>query len=99
MNIEGDIHRAILQDIQFHPVSEALVHLDFLEIFKGTIVKMTIPVHLEGQAPGVEQGGKVFKKIKYLTVKGLPKNMPDYIRADISDLGLGVPYRIRPSRP
>jgi len=95
LNIEGDIHRAILQDIQFHPVSDALVHLDFLEIFKGTVVKMTVPVHLEGQAPGVEQGGKVFKKIKYLTVRGLPKNMPDYIKADISNLGLGESIKVR----
>ena len=95
LNIEGDIHRAILQDIQFHPVSDALVHLDFLEIFKGTVVKMTIPVHLEGQALGVEQGGKVFKKIKYLTIKGLPKNMPDYIKCDISNLGLGESIKVR----
>lgn len=95
LNIEGDIHRAILQDIQFHPVSEALVHLDFLEIFKGKVVKMTIPVHLEGNAPGVQQGGKVLKKINYLTVSGLPKNMPDYIKADISNLEVGQAIKVR----
>ena len=95
LNIEGDIHRTILQDIQFHPVSDALIHLDFLEIFKGTVVKMTIPVHLEGNAPGVLEGGKIFKKIKYLTIKGLPKNMPDYIKADISNLGLGESIKVR----
>ncbi len=95
LNIEGDIHRTILQDIQFHPVSDALIHLDFLEIFKGIPVKMSIPVHLEGNAPGVQQGGKILRKIKYLTVKGLPKNMPDYIKADISELNLGQAIKVR----
>jgi large subunit ribosomal protein L25 len=95
LNIEGDIHRAILQDLQFHPVSEIIMHVDFLEIFAGKPVKMTIPVHLEGMAPGVQQGGKVIKKRKYLEVKGLPKNLPEYIVADISSLGLGQAVKVR----
>jgi len=95
LNIEGDIHRAILQDIQFHPVSEIIMHADFLEIFAGKPVKMTVPVHLEGLAPGIQQGGKVIKKRKYLDVKGLPKNLPEYIVADISSLGLGQSVKVR----
>ena len=95
LNIEGEIHRAILQEIQFHPVSEAIIHADFLEIFAGKTVKMTIPVHLEGNAPGLQQGGTLIKKRKFVDVKGLPKNMPDFIKADISELGLGHSVKVK----
>ncbi len=94
LNIEGEIHRAILQDIQFHPVSEAIIHADFLEIFAGKPIKMTVPVHMEGLAPGLQQGGTLIKKRKFVDIKGLPKNMPEYIVADISKLGLGDSVKI-----
>jgi len=95
LNIEGDIHRGILQDIQFHPVSEIILHADFLEIFDGQPVKMTIPVKLEGTAPGVQQGGKVLKKRKYLEVKAPPEKMPESIVVNISSLGLGQSVKVK----
>lgn len=95
LNIEGEIHRAILQEIQFHPVSEAIIHADFLEIFAGKPIKMTVPVHLEGNAPGLQQGGTLIKKRKFVDIKGLPKNMPDYMIADISSLGLGDSVKVK----
>lgn len=95
LNIEGDIHRAILQDIQFHPVSETIMHADFLEIFAGKPIKMTVPVHLEGTAPGLQQGGTLIRKRKFVDLKGLPKNMPEYVVADISKLGLGVSVKVK----
>ncbi len=94
LNIEGEIHRAILQDIQFHPVSEAIIHADFLEIFAGKPIKMTVPVHMEGLAPGLQQGGTLIKKRKFVDIKGLPKNLPEFILADISKLGLGASIKI-----
>ncbi len=95
LNIEGDIHRAILQDVQFHPVSETILHADFLEIFAGKPIKMTVPVHLEGSAPGLQQGGTLIKKRKLVDIKGLPKNMPEFISADISKLGLGQSIKVK----
>ena len=95
LNIEGETHRAVLQEIQFHPVSEAIIHADFLEIFAGKPIKMTIPVHLEGNAPGLQQGGTLIKKRKFVDIKGLPKNMPDYMVADISTLGLGASIKVK----
>lgn len=95
LNIEGDIHRAILQDIQFHPVSEMIIHADFLEIFAGKPIKMTVPVHLEGTAPGLQQGGTLIKKRKFVDLKGLPKNMPEFVSADISKLGLGQSVKVK----
>ena len=95
LNIEGDIHRAILQDIQFHPVSETIMHADFLEIFAGKPIKMTVPVHLEGSAPGLLQGGTLIRKRKFVDLKGLPKDMPEYVLADISKLGLGSSVKVK----
>ena len=80
---------AVIQDIQFHPVSEKILHIDFLELFEGKEVTMTIPVRFEGNAPGVRnQGGNLSKNKRKLSVRALPKDLPDYILADISSLNL-----------
>lgn len=86
LNIEGEEYRAIIQDVQFHPVSEIILHADFLELHEGRTVKMEIPVHLVGTAPGVTKGGTLIHKRRSLTVKALPQNMPEHIEVDISDL-------------
>ena len=80
---------AVIQDIQFHPVSEKILHIDFLQLFEGKEVTMTIPVRFEGNAPGVRnQGGNLSKNKRKLSVRALPKNLPDFILADISSLNL-----------
>ncbi len=96
LTIEGESEplEAIIQDVQFHPVSEIIMHADFLQLFRGTPIKMNIPVHPVGQAPGISQGGKLIRKIKYLQVKALPKNMPEYIEVDVSGLGLGKSIKV-----
>ncbi len=94
VNIEGDIHKCILQDIQFHPVNEIILHADFLELQNGKEVKMNIPIRLQGTAPGVIKGGKLYIKHRYLTVKALPENLPQYIDVDISKLQLGKAVKI-----
>lgn len=96
LTIEGEPEpfEAVLQDIQFHPVSEIIMHVDFLQLFRGTPIKMNIPVHPVGNAPGIQQGGKLIRKIKYLQVKALPKNMPEYIEVDVSELGLGKSIKV-----
>ena len=86
LDIEGSEVRVILQDVQYHPVSETILHADFLELHAGVPVRMDIPVHLEGQAPGVSKGGTLVHKRRKLSVKALPKNMPEFIEVDISGL-------------
>lgn len=86
LNIEGQEYDAILQEIQFHPVSEAILHADFLQLFEGKPIKMDIPVHFTGSPPGIQKGGTLVRKRRTLRVKALPKNMPEYIEADISEL-------------
>lgn len=94
LNIEGTEFEAILQDIQFHPVSETILHVDFLQLFRGTKIKMDIPVRPVGTPPGIQQGGKLIKKLRFLTVKALPKDMPDYIEVNVSKLGLGKSVKV-----
>ncbi|MDQ3536775.1 MAG: 50S ribosomal protein L25/general stress protein Ctc [Bacteroidota bacterium] len=94
LNIEGDKYECILQDIQFHPVNEVILHADFLQLFKDKPVKMEIPVKLEGTAVGVSKGGKLFQKLRSLTIKSLPDDMPDSIKVNVSKLALGKSIKV-----
>ncbi len=86
LNIEGEELRCVIQDVQFHPVSENILHADFLLLFDGKSVKMDIPVKLVGTSPGVVEGGVLIHKRRSLRVEALPKDMPDEIEVDIAGL-------------
>ncbi len=86
LNIEGEEHQAILQEVQFHPVSEIILHADFLRISDDRKIKMSIPVRIIGEAPGVVKGGSLVRKRTSLKVFGYPKDMPDHIDVDVSTL-------------
>ncbi len=94
LNIEGETFQAIAQDAQFHPVSEMILHVDFLELFKGKYIKMEIPVDLTGTAVGVKGGGSLVLKRPKLGVLALPKNMPETIVVDVSDMNLGDSVKV-----
>ena len=86
----GEKINAILQDIQFHPVSDKILHVDFYQVFDDKPVTMEIPVIFEGSAPGVLiSGGVLFINKRKLKIKALPSKLPDFIKADISELELG----------
>ena len=91
LDINGDQKiNAILQDIQFHPVSDKILHVDFYELSEDKEVNMEIPVVIEGSAPGVLlEGGTLEISKRKLKVRALPKNLPDFINVDISSLKLG----------
>ncbi|KOF03215.1 50S ribosomal protein L25/general stress protein Ctc [Roseivirga seohaensis] len=99
LNVEGEIFEAIVQDSQYHPVSDMLLHVDFLQLFKGKYIKMEIPVKMEGTAPGVINGGSLVIKKPKLLVKALPKDMPDSIPVDISKLKLGKSTKVGALNP
>lgn len=86
LNVEGEECQAILQEVQFHPVSEVMLHVDFLRIAEDRKIKMSIPARLVGQAPGVAKGGALIQKRAALKVYGFPKDMPDHIDVDVSTL-------------
>ena len=82
-------YEAVLQDIQFHPVTDRILHIDFFQLFEDKAVSMNIPVRLEGNSPGVRNGGRLLFRKRKLTVKALPANLPDAILVDISKLRIG----------
>jgi large subunit ribosomal protein L25 len=86
VNIEGAEYQAILQEVQFHPVSEVILHADFLRIAEDRKIKMNIPIRLIGQAPGVAKGGTLVRKKSSLKVYSFPKDMPDHIDISVSEL-------------
>ena len=94
LNVEGNEYKCILQDIQFHPVSEMILHADFLLLNDKKAVKMDIPVETVGKAPGIQAGGKLVMKQRKLSVRALPKDMPDTIKVDISKLTLGKSTKV-----
>jgi len=89
IELEGATYRAILQDIQFHPVTDRILHVDFYQIFDDKEVMMLIPVKFVGSSKGVLNGGVLRKNNRTLRVKALPDNLPDFIEADITNLKIG----------
>jgi len=90
INLDGENVVAILQDIQFHPLTDKILHIDFYRLFDDKEVSMNIPVKVEGAAPGVlNSGGVLVLNKRKLRVKALPKDLPDFIVANISKLKLG----------
>lgn len=85
----GKSYEAIMQDIQFHPVSDKILHIDFYQLFPDKEITMDIPVHVIGTSKGVLNGGVLRKNQRKLKVKALPANLPDFIEADITPLKIG----------
>lgn len=95
IDIEGREIKAILQDVQFHPVSEVILHADFLKLFEGKKVKMNIPVHFVGVSPGVAKGGTLIKKRRHLSISALPKDMPEFIEVNLEKLDFGRAIKVQ----
>jgi large subunit ribosomal protein L25 len=89
IEFEGNKYNAILQDIQFHPVSDKILHIDFYQLFDDKLVTMAIPVQLVGTAPGIIRGGSLRFAQRKLNVRALPGDLPDFIDANISKLDIG----------
>ena len=86
---EKEQFSAIMQDIQFHPVSDKILHIDFYQLFEDKQISIDIPVKLNGNAIGVRLGGNLQRNKRKLRVKALPSNLPDSIEIDISELNIG----------
>lgn len=89
IELEGKSFNAILQDIQVHPVTDKILHIDFFQLFDDKEITMEVPVRVVGVSPGVLLGGVLRLNTRRLKVKALPKNLPDFIDADISPLEMG----------
>jgi large subunit ribosomal protein L25 len=85
----GKSFNAVLQDIQVHPVSDRILHIDFFQLFDDKEITIEVPVRVTGTSPGVLGGGVLRLNQRKLKVKALPSNLPDYVDADISELEMG----------
>jgi large subunit ribosomal protein L25 len=94
IEIEGKFYNAFMQASQFHPVTDKLLHIDFLQIRENVPVRLEIPVRLDGYAKGIQQGGRLKSNLRTLKAKGFPKNFPDEIAIDVTALNLGESIRV-----
>ena len=85
---------AVIQDLQFHPVTDQLMHIDFIQLVEGKPVTMDIPVVLHGQARGVLNGGKLKSVLRKLSVRAVPGKLPESVDLDINDLRIGKSIRV-----
>lgn len=89
IELGSKIFNAILQDIQVHPVSDKILHIDFFQLFDDKEITMEVPVKVTGVSPGVLLGGVLRLNTRKLKVRTLPKNLPDFVEANISELEMG----------
>ena len=87
LTIDGEVHTAIVREIQFHPVKDTILHMDFLEINDKKPIVMEVPLKLQGLAVGVKAGGKMRQLMRTLKVKALYTNIPEMLTIDVTDMG------------
>lgn len=89
LDMEGEQHQAILKEVQYHPVSDNILHIDFIELLPGKPTVVSIPVNVTGSSVGVLEGGKMRQRKRYVKVKGMIHDFPESIDIDISELKIG----------
>jgi len=94
IDIAGKVYKAIMQDIQWHPVEEQILHVDFLRVKDGNPIKMEIPIKIIGHAKGTKAGGKLKVNMRKLKVRALAEYFPDTIDIDVTQLGLGQSIKV-----
>lgn len=94
LTVNGETKKAVLKDIQFHPVTDEILHIDFLEVNENKPVVMEVPVALEGHAEGVKAGGKLTLSMKKLKVKAIYNAIPEKIVVNIDNIKLGQSLKV-----
>ncbi|TSJ44571.1 50S ribosomal protein L25/general stress protein Ctc [Mucilaginibacter corticis] len=94
LDIAGVKSQAIIKDLQFHPLTEQIIHVDFLLLDQAKPIAIDIPVRLTGTSPGVKVGGKLVQKLRKLKIKALPKDHLDFIEVSIAALEVGKSVKV-----
>jgi large subunit ribosomal protein L25 len=94
LDIDGKHYMSTLKEIQFHPVTDAAIHIDFMQVFEDKAVTMNIPINVTGESIGIKAGGKVRLKRRSLKVKGSFKDLPDALDIDITELAIGMSIKV-----
>lgn len=95
IEIDGSTHKAFIKEIQFHPVTDAIQHIDFLKLIDGVKVNVEVPVRFKGVSPGIKAGGKLIQSMRKVKIKAMPDQLVDELIADISEVELGDAIRVR----
>ena len=94
IEIEGKVYQAVMQDTQWHPVEEKMLHADFLQVVENKVIKVSLPVNIVGTAKGIKAGGKLKVNLRKLKVKGLAEKLPQAIDVQVTELGLGQSIKV-----
>ena len=89
IEIDGNTYESVLQESQFHPVSDEILHMDFVQVFSDKKVIVNLPIVLKGISIGIKEGGKLRQRRRYIKVQGLIKDMPDKLDVDMTELNIG----------
>ncbi|MBA3898813.1 MAG: 50S ribosomal protein L25/general stress protein Ctc [Bacteroidetes bacterium] len=89
ISVSGNEYEAVMREVQYHPTTDEILHVDFMQLFAEKEIKLDIPVNLIGVAEGVRAGGKLIKKQRLLKVRAIPANLPDSIQVNIEKLAVG----------
>lgn len=95
LQLEGKSYKASLQDVQYHPVTDLILHVDFMEIIPGKPITIGVPVKITGSSKGVLKGGKLVQKFRKLKVKALAEHLPDHIDVDITELEIAQSIKVQ----
>ncbi len=94
LSIDGNAMQAVLKDIQFHPISGDILHVDFLQIFDDKPVTVAVPLKIVGHSEGVKAGGKLIIEMRKLNIKGLPADLKDILEVDVTNLNIGQVIKV-----
>lgn len=95
VTVDGDTRPALIKTVQFHPVTDKIMHVDFLELVEGKKIKAEIPIRLVGTAKGVKVGGVLMQKIRKVKVQTTPDKLSAFINVNVAHLALGKSIRVR----
>ena len=94
LNIDGKEYKAVMKELQFHPVTDKLLHVDFYEITETKPIVMEVPIKLNGLAEGVKAGGKLAASVRKLKVRAVYSAIPERLNIDVTNLGLGKTIKV-----
>ncbi len=95
ISLDGNTYKCILKDYQMHPVSEEILHIDFLRLVEGHTVKVNVPIRFKGTPAGVKEGGKLQQSLRRALIKTKPEYLVDELLVDVTSLTLGQSVRVR----
>jgi large subunit ribosomal protein L25 len=95
IDVEGRSYRAIVKEIQYHPLTDTITHIDFMELVDGRTIRAAVPVRVMGSSVGVKKGGKLSQSVRKVKIKTTPEKLVDSLEVDITELDLGKSVRVR----